>query len=228
MAFDEDDIPIMIAMDMRPTRLPNGVWSRILCSECEQRFKKHDDFLIQFTRDSSKAVFEHNGTASIFDADPHRLKLAYLSVLYRAHLSSHTVCSVVNLGPYAEELRLILYNNTDASSTFEVFIRHLDFDHRMAMINLRDTKIDGVRMYGFYLPKFHTLIKVGRNPFPPPLKGMQLGAYSKTTAIHATEYTEQELSSLRELGGARKADIDKIYRRLWERKRTERGGSRWW
>lgn len=219
--LDKDgDIAAFVGENTRPTRSPTGVWSRILCHDCEQLLKEHDEYSIRLTRKSREATIKHLGMCSVFeDTDPNRLKLALLSILYRAHLSPHEFYERIQLGPYADVLRRCLYEKTEVPDTFAIFIRHLDFDQAGLLLGAGPKNFTEVFTYSFYLPHFNVLFKVDKRPFPLDIHRVRLGAYPETLAVRQVDWLEGEKTQIMRIARSRHDDIKKLYGRLWDEKK---------
>lgn len=104
-----------------PKRAPVGIYdSGILCLECERRFGPADDCGIEFVRRplSAMSVVKEMRQYRVFEAggvDCAQLKLFFLSVLWRAHWSTHPFFADVRLGPREPALRdfLLAPENAD-------------------------------------------------------------------------------------------------------------------
>jgi hypothetical protein len=94
-----------------PKRAPIGIYDPgILCAKCDGRIGRWDEYGVELfiqSLDAFTPVIEH-GDLVAFQRDTFdysRLRLFVLSVLWRAHLSSHEMFRRVDLGERADRLR---------------------------------------------------------------------------------------------------------------------------
>lgn len=100
--------------------------------------------------DTFPAVRFHN-------MDYTKLKLFFLSILWRAHISKHSFFKEVQLGPYAEKLRQMLLNhNAGPEDEFEVILLHVDSKQtrpEKALFQPRKLRMEGNYQYVFYIDR---------------------------------------------------------------------------
>jgi hypothetical protein len=106
----------------------------------------------------------------ISDFDYPKLKMFFISLLWRAGVSSRALFRRVNLGPHEDRLReLILANNPGTPHDYSVMLGiHRDTpDHGLPMLEpfpLRDEKT-GIKYYRFSLGRLVACIKVDSQPY---------------------------------------------------------------
>lgn len=213
---------VMAIMSTSPMQFPKrnrtGVYSRFVCASCEQRFKIHDDYLIEFVRRLKEAEVV-SSAASLSGAaiwkgwDSKRLLRSLLSVLYRAHLSDNEVFSRVNLGVHAGRLRQVLFaSNEDSSlSPYGAALRYMPGPIGGVVVNPLRERYGGVNTYRLYLPHLTAIIKVDNRPFPHPFCVFELGAQPEVIALLAETYSPSEhevLAKAIDLHGDR---IDRLF-----------------
>lgn len=158
-----------------------GVYdSDILCEECEHRFSPWDDYgteLLLQKWDTFETVKESDGTvhASILPSfDYPRLKLFFLSVLWRASVSNHSMYQAVDLGPREPELRRrILDSDPGAKDDFGVVLQAFD-QTNVGMLNPGMERFDGLRFCRIYLSHVIAFIKTDQRPFHDPFDSIAL------------------------------------------------------
>lgn len=208
MFLDEPtDKPLVVLSNVSNTqpvtRSPDGVWSRILCASCEKSFKGDDDYLLFFVKSLAHAPVVIFGAATDLSAFDHdKLRRAFVSVLFRAHLSDNSMFGSVDLGSkHYESLRRYL-NGSEAEfpSAFSVCLRHLPIlEGRSIFDPFPETWGAGrVRAYRFYFPYVTAMIKVDTRPMPLPLKNFELVTGEGKQAFRAMRLTpsEQEVLDL--------------------------------
>jgi hypothetical protein len=86
-----------------------------------------------------------------------KIKLFFLSILWRSHISVHPFFKEVDLGPYAEKLRrMLLDHDAGAENEFEVIIMHVDSKKtrpEKALFQPRKLRVDGNYQYVFYIDR---------------------------------------------------------------------------
>ena len=101
-------------------KLPNGVYDKnILCAKCDnQRIGSLETYGSKILKGGAFSKEEqptfqvrNNENVTIFDiqkVDYVKFKLFLLSILWRGHISKHEFFESIDLGPYAEKIRLML------------------------------------------------------------------------------------------------------------------------
>lgn len=159
-----------------PKRAPIGVYDKsILCGPCDNRFalwdKHAQDVLL---RDFSDETAIHNGPEkigwTISEFDYRLLKLFFLSLLWRASVSTHAFYRRVSAGPFEQDLReMIAKTEPGAPDTFAVTLARFAEPAYTGMLDPHPDRYNGVNYVRFYLAGFVAYIKVDRRPPPDPL-----------------------------------------------------------
>lgn len=156
--------------------------SEIVCEACEKRFApfdKHGYEVFKKTLEIRQLYQDDNGYPCAYfieNGDYTKLKLFVLSMLWRAHASSHKFFSHVNLGKHANILRSYIANGV-APKPDEygvIFFHYKEQDYSEILIPPWRHRIAGVNVYRFYLPDLVILIKVDQRPMPMLFKRMLL------------------------------------------------------
>lgn len=86
-----------------------GLREKLLCRDCEQQFGRYETYAAQFFYGSPQLAFRKEGKHfTVGGADYKRLKLFFLSLLWRFGVTSVDILSGTDLGPHAEVLRKML------------------------------------------------------------------------------------------------------------------------
>jgi len=90
------------------TNLANGLFDAgIVCQECEGLFDPYDAYALRFFRNLKKVELtpysDQYSYRVIPDYDRKKLKLFFLSILWRTHATSLEGFHQVNLGPYEKK-----------------------------------------------------------------------------------------------------------------------------
>jgi hypothetical protein len=98
-------------------KLPKGAYdSTIVCEDCERRFSAWDDYgdeIFLKSWDKFEKLERHGEIIgySLPEYDYPKLKLFFMSVLWRAAVSSHVLFASINLGPREPILKNSILNS---------------------------------------------------------------------------------------------------------------------
>lgn len=146
--YDENH-KILIAnlkdLSKKPQIVQSGIFEKnILCKDCESTFSKNERYASHFFKGSKNSIisFEkrksHDGQRSIFVSriDYNKLKLFFLSILWRAHVSENKFFKGVSLDISNEmEIRKMLLEND--SKTYK--------DYKVSMMAFQNSKSELIR-----------------------------------------------------------------------------------
>lgn len=142
-----------------PQKLWIGSYDKnILCEDCEKIFQKYDDYacktLLNFDR--ANFVLDLGGNEvgyKLENIDYKKLKLFFLSVLWRAFASERNEFRKVEIGSFESNLRdMIQKDNPGGINDFLVVIRKfIDDLGKNFLMDPYKTKVDGINFYRFYL-----------------------------------------------------------------------------
>lgn len=170
---------------------PNGSYdSGILCQTCD------GDVIGKFDTFAKKILIDRKGVRKETCHNPSnpqqalsfyrledktgydKLNKFFISVLWRASISSHEDFSSFYLGPY-ESLakKIILDNSYDYSSIFSVILCWMsDSSERIQLVTSKFTKIEGVNFYTMLIGFCKVFIKVDKRRVPLGLRDSVLSA----------------------------------------------------
>lgn len=163
--------------------LSNGDFDgKLVCADCEKKFGTGDAYAKRFFVDRSvpaDLLTDANGSKMhvypSFDYD--RLKLFFISLLWRAHATDRRSFRDVDIGARYEELAKATIRSGDGggSDDFAVFLWHIaPGPYREIGMSLMPNRIEGVSVYQTLLFGHAAFIKVDEKPLPPLLRSMQL------------------------------------------------------
>src|SRR4030042_2626638 len=146
----------------------NGIYDKtIVCEDCEKLFSPWDDYahsllIANFPKDKSFMDGEKILAHIIERFDYHKLKLFFISVLWRASASNHKYFSHINTGPFEDKLKkMILHNDSGDKNTFSIIFTKFDNESLgTAMLNPQKEKLEEINYYAFYLGGFKVFVKV--------------------------------------------------------------------
>ena len=154
---------------LHPKRSPIGFYDmNILCKECDAKIGIWDDYaqrLLLHNFNEDNAVY--NGKAKAYyiikDYDYNLLKLFFISVLWRASITSHKYFNRISAGPFEEELKnLILSNNPGEDEEFPITLAKFNDPDFKFILDPHQDKFDNINYYRFYLTGFVAYIKVDK------------------------------------------------------------------
>ena len=158
------------------TKSPVGVYDRtIVCSKCEAIWQEWDNYAQQLLAEeplNGKAQY-HNNRKICFIVDNFdymKLKLFFISMLWRASVSSHKFFSRVSLGEFEDITKQHIVNN-DPGDSEDLSVVLSKFNHPLAkgILDPYMYKNSGVSYVRFYLASYVADIKIDRQPTPEQL-----------------------------------------------------------
>lgn len=179
----DGSVPLIVssASDTYPQRTPTGVYERIVCETCEQLLSKWDDYAYSFLTqgfDPSKYIVDRGEKiAYVFEQfDYVKLKLFFLSVLWRASVASHKLFTRVDLGLHEPVLRAMIQRGC-AGEPGKYSVNLFKFDQPINEVPIFDPiseKWSGINCYRFYIGGYTALIKVDQRKVIPEFQDMIL------------------------------------------------------
>lgn len=173
-----------------PKRSPIGVYDpSILCSECDQKMAPWDDYaqelLIHQFSAARRVVLQGQTVARRIDKfDYRKLKLFFLSLLWRASISSDPFYKRISLGPFEEQLRtMILAEQPGGQEDFAVILARFEEPEFPAMLDPHPEKFDSISFCRFYLTGSVAYIKVDQRPTPNFLTDVRLRENAPLTVL---------------------------------------------
>ena len=186
--------------DDYPKRRPIGEYdSNILCKNCEVRFGQWDNYAKKILIDEfskSKELREGNTVIghSIDNFDYEKLKLFFISVLWRSGVSQRDFFEKVDLGPHEQLLKNMLFTNNPGNKD-EYSIQVFSFtgiSHGIPIIMpIRIRSIYGYQYYRIYLGEIFYDIKVDSRKTP---KQYSLGEVTKGEPLLVPTKNIKEMS----------------------------------
>jgi len=189
-----------------PKRAPIGVYDKsILCRACDNVFspwEKHaQDVLLRNFSEEAATYHGHEKVAWVIDKfDYSQLKLFFVSLLWRASISTHAFYRRISTGPFESELRtMILAGAPGAPNTFAVSLARFEEPAYSAMLDPHRERYDGVNYCRFYLAGFVTYIKVDHRPPPDWLAPFSLSPEAPITVLRRDARTGKDAVVMRDL-----------------------------
>jgi hypothetical protein len=177
--------------------------TELVCAACEARFAPWDtyghDLLIR-SRDTAPPILDGKTTLawSFKSFDYVKLKLFFLSVLWRAAVSNRDFFAHVDIGPHEDTLRnTILHGDPGDPEFYSVIVAR--FPAAAGLLNPHRERWEGINFYRLYMREYMVLVKVDSRPTPEPWSSFTLGATPNLIVIARDLRRSPELPLLRRL-----------------------------
>ncbi|MDR2902538.1 MAG: hypothetical protein LBU87_05475 [Lactobacillales bacterium] len=172
----------------RSTTRIGDIDSRILCEKCDREFGIYDDFAQNFLLKKDLTPYKKiDMENSYFDIpleekDAIKLKLFFISFIFRCSISTRPFARGVNLGKKYEELaKGILRSKEDINDSFSIIIIRLsskdkktDQIKRQFISSPQRVKFENRNAYSFVMNGFKIIIKTDKLAFKRELQEAQL------------------------------------------------------
>jgi len=201
--------PLKMASDKPgtyPRTSPTGAYdNQLVCGRCEELFAPWDGYaqklLLEPYKDSSYIKFEGQRHAYVFqDVDYRRLKLFFVSLLWRASTSAEGFYERIRLGPFEDSAKqMILENDPGETERFAVNLARFEDPLGRTMLGPDRTKFFDINYCRFYLAGYVAYIKVDQRKSPDFLQEFLLCQGRPFAVILRDFRTSKELAALRKL-----------------------------
>ena len=154
-----------------PKRSPIGVYDKqLICGDCEKFFSPWDDYAQELllrrlvesnyiTSDGEKLAYQ------VKDVNYRKLKLFFVSLLWRAAASKQEFFTRIQVGPFEEKLKQMILNGDPGDpETFAVCLAKFDDPLGTIMLDPHCERWFGINYCRFYLAGYVTYIKVDKRP----------------------------------------------------------------
>ncbi len=164
-----------------PKRALIGIYDKeILCAKCDNRLAPWDNYaqqvLLQSVSEDHGIYYNHQKIAyKIVDFDYKPLKLFFVSLLWRASVSTHKFYQRISVGPFEQKLKeMILSENPGPPLMFAVTLAKFSNPNIMPIMDPHQDKFEGINYCRFYLSGFVAYIKVDNLTVPNFIKELYL------------------------------------------------------
>ena len=154
---------------------PTGVYDKtIVCSKCENIWQEWDNYaqLILADKPLNGRVRYHNNKRICYIVNNYeyrKLKLFFISMVWRASVSSQPFFSKVSLGQFEDSAKKHIANNDPGDSeAFSVTLAKFNHPLAKSILDPHADKYSGVNYLRFYLAGYIAYIKVDHKPTPMP------------------------------------------------------------
>ena len=195
--------------DSYPKRTWKGIYDdSVVTQEGEKYFLKWDDYAFKLLVEQlplAKPIELKGKIAGYmydkFDYD--KLKLFFLSVLWRAAVSSNPFFKRVDIGPHLENIRKAIVESNPGTSDFYATVLALfdDGDER-SWAKIMDPfkgRISDITFYTFYLGNILAYIKVDKQKARTPMKELQIDPNRPLYLVKRNFWDSKEVSIMRNM-----------------------------
>jgi hypothetical protein len=152
---------------------PVGVYDTgIVCAQCESIFSPWDDYaqklLLAEPTEEQYVIKNGQKIAYVETAiDYAKLRLFFISLLWKAAVSNHYFFSRVNVGSFEPQLRrMILKGDPGDPDTFSIMMAKCDARVGPIVLNPQPERWGEINYYRFYVAGYMVYIKVDKKPAP--------------------------------------------------------------
>ena len=180
--------PLKILTNVRgefTKRSEKGVYDEFICLDCEKRFEKYDDYAAKILihgRHKFIPLYE-KGRIIAFQLEKYNyelLKLFFISVLWKASVSTHSFYSRVSIGPYEKCAKsMIERNDPGTENDFSTLLSCWQITQKkrfllQSMMDPFKEKWDAINSYRFYFADIVCSIKTDKRNFIKPMSEIML------------------------------------------------------
>lgn len=191
---DEGSVPRLLAGNEReyPKRSPTGIYDpTILCAGCEPTFGPWDHYAQEILTPTPLGTPQiERGQLAGFELDQSRwdyetLKLFFLSLAWRASVSTHRFYSDISLGPFEDRVRTMLIDGDPGNSQeHSVLLATFTDSLGKTLLNPDTRRLDGIKHLTFYLAGYVAYINVDKRATPAWVASFALAPQSPLKVIH--------------------------------------------
>ena len=184
-------------------RSRTGLYSRIVCPQCERSFQRSDDALLDLLRSLPTATRhtdpQGRPMAMTFPyANVELIHRGILTTLFRAHLSQDDSYQKLDVSPFEEPIRQLLLGTTSTlNAGFDVVLRVVETPAGAFTPNPFRQPLDGRDVCTLYFPYVTAYIKLDSQPFNHVFESVRLREGSQLLAVWRPEVNKSELEVIR-------------------------------
>lgn len=188
-----------------PKRASKGVYDpNILCIDCERQFGDWDNYGQKFLAEEPIGEPKVIGSKIVGYEVPHynypELKLFFISLVWRASVSTHPFYERIRLGPHEEVVkRLVEHRDPGDAEDFSVILARFDHPLGASILDPHPEKIYQVNYCRFYLAGYIAYVKVDKRPTPEPFSKLILRYGMPTCIICRTLENSKEWPLIHEI-----------------------------
>ncbi|HRK61848.1 MAG TPA: hypothetical protein PLY88_04780 [Candidatus Omnitrophota bacterium] len=190
-----------------PKKAPVGVYDEgILCAQCDNKIGEWDSYAAVFFKQEfvEEKYMIDNGARLAYVVDSYdykSLKLFYMSMLWRAGVSSHGFFEKVDLGSHEAKLRdLLIRGDPGSSEQFSVIVSKFDYDSSLVpQLNPQRSRYDGLNCYKIYFYGYMSILKVDSRKYFETLNPYVIKPNEKLVVLLRDYRTSKEFKIMKRL-----------------------------
>jgi len=189
-----------------PKRSPTGIYDKeLVCGDCEKIFSPWDDYAnVLLLSDPIETNYITSGETKLAyqfqEVDYPKLKLFFVSLLWRAAVSKQEFFTRIQVGPFEQQLRQLLLNSDPGDpNTFAVSLAKFDDPLGTVMLDPDRHKWFGINYCRFYLAGYVAYIKVDKRPPPQFIEDFVLVPNRPLVVILRNFRSSKELDLMKKL-----------------------------
>jgi hypothetical protein len=187
-------------------KAPIGVYDRtIVCGKCEKIWQEWDEYAQQLLTDGplNGRIIYHENKALCYVVDSYdyqKLKLFFISLLWRAAVSSHPFFSKVSIGEFEDIAKWHIVSRAPGnSSDFSITLARFENPLAKPILDPHTEKFSDVNYVRFYLSGYIAYIKVDHKPAPMPLAVITLSEKTPLYILCRDFTKSKELDLMRKI-----------------------------
>ena len=164
-----------------PKKTPIGIYDKnILCAACDNYIGIWDNYaqhlLLREFSEKNAVLFNNRKVAYKIEAfDYEKLKLFFISLIWRASISSDSFYKRINLGPYQDVLKKMILNaDPGTDNQFQVVLAKFSDPNIQSILDPHMDRFDHVNFVRVYLTGFVVYIKVDKRGCPDFMKELYM------------------------------------------------------
>jgi hypothetical protein len=173
---------LIISDKFNPKRSQIGIYDdNLVCEECEKLFPPFDDYayrlLLSDIPEDDLVIYEGKKIAYLIkNYDYNKLKLFFISLLWRASSSKLEYFALVKTKPFDNRLKeMVLKQDPGTEDEFSIALRRFkERSYSRAMLNPHNTKFDGINYVMLYLGGYTIYIKVDKRVAPDFIRDISI------------------------------------------------------
>lgn len=175
----------------------------ILCEKCDGHLGKYDQFGINFCRTfGAKSQLVAPEIFCIRPADTENVVKFFVSILWRYSISVLDEAKDVNLGPFEDKFKDILFAGascaTEPGTVLWRYKSRVIKEEEIFLPPFKSPFVDGtLDAYSISIGGFRTFVKVDARPLPPALLPMIINGKSEITGGYLYFENTQEFKAMR-------------------------------
>ncbi len=169
----------------------------ILCAKCDNRIGKYDNYAQKIFLKSEPEIIPGITDAELINSiDYKKLKLFFISLLWRASISNRIFFKNIAVGPFEKGLCTLLENeNPGGAQDFGVIVtrfKSTKYEHakeKNITVPFQHRLSDGINVCVFYLPRgYKTYIKVDTRNFDETLTKIAIAPNRQLYVLNAGNF----------------------------------------